>query len=55
MDVKEAKLAVRGMYPGHPNVISTSLILSRSLTIPGTTNLPCSEKKKKSQEPEGDA
>lgn len=36
MYVKEPHLAVRGMYPGHSNVISTPLIHSRSLNTPGT-------------------
>lgn len=44
---KEPNLAVRGMHPGHSNVISTSLIHSRSLITPATTNPPCLKKKKK--------
>lgn len=47
MSVTEPNLAVRGIYPGHSSVISTSLILSRSLITPGTTALPCLKKKKK--------
>lgn len=52
MYVKEPHLAVRGMYPGHSNVISTPLIHSRSLNTPGTIAGPPF---KTSQELEGDA
>lgn len=52
MYVKEPHLAVRGMYPGHSNVISTSLIHSRSLITSGTIALPPF---KILQELEGDA